>query len=141
MENFTPWSALAGGILIGLAAAIYVIVLGRVTGISGILGGILQPSRTEVGVQIAFVAGLIAGPFAIALISGPVALPKITGSYPVLITAGLLVGIGARLGGGCTSGHGICGNARLSPRSILATVLFMGAGIAMVFVTRRLLGM
>ena len=141
MENFTPWSALAGGILIGLAAAIYVIVLGRVTGISGILGGILQPSRTEVGVQIAFVAGLIAGPFAVALISGPEALPKVTGSYPVLIAAGLLVGIGARLGGGCTSGHGICGNARLSPRSILATVLFMGAGTAMVFVTRRLLGM
>jgi uncharacterized membrane protein YedE/YeeE len=141
MENFTPWSALAGGVLIGLAAAIYVIVLGRVTGISGILGGILQPSRTEVPVQIAFVVGLVAGPLAVALLSGPVALPRITGSYPVLITAGLLVGIGARLGGGCTSGHGICGNARLSPRSILATVLFMGAGIATVFVTRRLLGM
>jgi uncharacterized membrane protein YedE/YeeE len=141
MENFTPWSARAGGVLIGLAAAIYVIVLGRVTGISGILGGILQPSRTEVPVQIAFVVGLVAGPLAVALLSGPVALPRITGSYPVLITAGLLVGIGARLGGGCTSGHGICGNARLSPRSILATVLFMGAGIATVFVTRRLLGM
>jgi uncharacterized protein len=140
MEHFTPWSALAGGMLIGLAAAIYVIVLGRVTGISGIVGGLLQPVKTEVPMQLLFVAGIFLGPFAVALFSGPLAKPEVTSSVPVLITAGLLVGIGSRLGGGCTSGHGICGNARLSPRSLVATLLFMGAGIAMVFVTRRILG-
>ena len=140
MENFTPWSALAGGALIGLAAAIYVIVLGRVTGISGIVGGLLQPVKTEVPIQLMFVAGIFIAPFVVALFSGPLAKPQVTGSIPVLLIAGLLVGIGSRLGGGCTSGHGICGNARLSPRSIIATIAFMGAGIAIVFVTRRLLG-
>ena len=141
MENFTPWSALAGGALIGLAAAIYVIMLGRVTGISGIIGGLLQPVRTEVPMQLLFVAGLIIAPLALSLFGLPVSRPDVTKSIPVLVVAGLLVGFGSRLGGGCTSGHGICGNARLSPRSIVATVLFMAAGIAVVFVARRLLGL
>lgn len=141
MANFTPWSALAGGILIGLAAAVYVLVLGRVTGISGILGSILQPVRTELPIQIAFVGGLIAAPLLVAVFAGPLPKPQITGSIGILIVAGLLVGLGARLGGGCTSGHGICGNARLSPRSIAATLVFMAAGIATVYVARRLLGL
>ena len=140
MENFTPWSALAGGVLIGLAAAIYVLVLGRVTGISGILGGLLQPVRSEVPLQLMFIAGIFIAPILLAFTGYAVSKPQVTGSIPILIVAGLLVGIGSRLGGGCTSGHGICGNARLSPRSIVATILFMGAGIAIVFVTRHMLG-
>lgn len=140
MENFTPLSALAGGALIGLAAAVYIVFLGRVTGISGILGSLLQPVRSEFPIQAAFVAGLVAAPIMLGLISGSSQTPQITGSLPLLIVAGILVGFGSRMGGGCTSGHGICGNARLSPRSITATILFMGAAMATVFATRRLLG-
>jgi len=140
MENFTPWSALAGGALIGLAAAIYVIALGRVAGVSGVIGALLQPVRSEWTLPAAFVAGIFLAPFAVAWIGGPVAPPRIDASIPILIVAGLLVGVGSRMGGGCTSGHGVCGNARLSPRSIVATVIFMSAGIAVVFITRRLMG-
>lgn len=140
MENFTPWSALAGGALIGVAAAIYVLVLGRVTGISGILGGMLQPNRTELPLQLMFVAGIFIAPLLVAMVSGPLQKLQVTGSIPVLVIAGLLVGIGSRLGGGCTSGHGICGNARLSPRSIVATLTFMGAGMLVVFAARRMMG-
>lgn len=141
MENFTPWSALAGGALIGLAAALYLFFLGRVTGISGILAGLIKPAKSEWPIQLAFIIGLIAAPFAVRWFSGSTISITVTQSIPILVIAGVLVGYGTRLGGGCTSGHGICGNARLSPRSIAATVLFVLAGMATVYVTKRVIGL
>lgn len=140
MANFTPVSALIGGALIGLAAAIYVLGLGRVAGVSGILGGLLRPRGGEAPAQFAFVAGLLAAP--LLMQAAGAALPAITieASLPVVIAGGLLVGFGTRLGGGCTSGHGICGISRLSTRAIVATALFMAAGAAVVFVARHVIG-
>jgi len=134
---FTPWPALAGGLLIGLAAAMFVLLNGRIAGISGILGGLLKPVRGDVGWRAAFVAGLIAAPWAYAAFS---ALPRVQvdAGYGMLVAAGLLVGIGTRYGAGCTSGHGVCGLSRLSPRSLVATVIFMSAGFAVVFLARHL---
>jgi uncharacterized protein len=134
---FTPWSALAGGLLIGLAAAMFVLLNGRIAGISGILGGLLKPVRGDVGWRIAFIAGLVGAPWAYAAF---LALPpmRVDAGYGLLVTAGLLVGIGTRYGAGCTSGHGVCGLSRLSPRSLVATVTFMGAGFAVVFLARHL---
>jgi len=140
MANFTPVSALIGGALIGLAAAIYVLGLGRVAGVSGILGGLLRPRASEAPAQIAFVAGLIAAPLLMRAAGAPPPPLTIEASLPVLIVGGLLVGFGTRLGGGCTSGHGICGISRLSARSLFATVLFMAAGAAVVFAARHLIG-
>ncbi len=136
---FTPWSALAGGLLIGLAAALFVLVNGRIAGISGIVGGLLRPRSGDTTWRLAFVAGLIAAPLTWQLTR---ALPPIhiEAGYPVLIAAGLLVGISTRYGAGCTSGHGVCGISRLSPRSLVATVLFMASGFVTVFVIRHLLG-
>ena len=135
---FTPWPALAGGLLIGLAAAMFVLLNGRIAGISGILGGLLKPVRGDAGWRVAFVAGLIGAPWAYAAFS---ALPRVQvdAGYGVLAAAGLLVGIGTRYGAGCTSGHGVCGISRLSPRSAVATAVFMAAGIATVAVLRHLL--
>ncbi|EJL88412.1 putative transporter component [Polaromonas sp. CF318] len=134
---FTPWPALAGGLLIGLAAAMFVLLNGRIAGISGILGGLLKPVRGDAGWRLAFVAGLIAAPWAYAALS---ALPRVQvdAGYGMLVAAGLLVGIGTRYGAGCTSGHGVCGLSRLSPRSMAATAIFMGAGFAVVFLARHL---
>jgi len=134
---FTPWPALAGGLLIGLAAAIFVLLNGRIAGISGILGGLLKPVRGDAGWRVAFVAGLIGAPWAYAAFS---ALPRVQvdAGYGVLAAAGLLVGIGTRYGAGCTSGHGVCGLSRLSPRSLAATAAFMAAGFAVVFLVRHL---
>jgi len=140
MANFTPVSALIGGALIGLAAAIYILGLGRVAGVSGILGGLLRPRAGEAPAQIAFVAGLIAAPLLMRAAGAPLPPLTIEASLPVLIVGGLLVGFGTRLGGGCTSGHGICGISRLSARSLAATVLFMAAGAAVVFAARHLIG-
>jgi uncharacterized membrane protein YedE/YeeE len=140
MANFTPVSALIGGALIGLAAAIFVLGLGRVAGVSGILGGLLRPKAGEVPVQLAFLAGLIAAPLLLRAAGGPAPALAIDASLPVLIAGGLLVGIGTRIGGGCTSGHGVCGVARLSMRSLVATGMFMAAGAAVVFVVRHLIG-
>ena len=140
MQNFTPISALVGGALIGLAAAIYLLALGRVAGVSGILGGLARPSVRETPLQIAFLAGLVAGPLLVRAAGGPVPPVAVDAALPVLIAGGLLVGFGTRLGGGCTSGHGVCGIARLSPRSLTATALFMAVGAAVVFVTRHVLG-
>ncbi len=140
MINFTPVSALAGGALIGLAAAIYVLGLGRVAGVSGILGGLLRPRASEAPSQLAFVAGLVAAPLLMRAAGAPVPILAIEASLPVLIAGGLLVGFGTRLGGGCTSGHGVCGIGRLSTRSLVATALFMAAGAAVVFVVRHLIG-
>jgi uncharacterized membrane protein YedE/YeeE len=136
---FTPWSALGGGILIGLAAALYVLLNGRIAGVSGVLGGLLRPRPTEVAWRLAFVAGLVATPSLFWLAGHPQSIPIDTG-YGALILAGLLVGVGTRFGSGCTSGHGVCGLSRLSPRSLVATVVSMAAGFVTVFVIRHVLG-
>jgi uncharacterized membrane protein YedE/YeeE len=138
-QNFTPWSSLAGGVLIGLAAALFVLMNGRIAGISGVLGGLLQPRAGDIAWRLAFVAGILLAPTLYGIVT---ALPAATieADYPVLIAAGLLVGVGTRFGSGCTSGHGVCGLSRLSPRSLVATMSFMAAGFATVFVTRHLLG-
>jgi len=138
-QAFTPWASLAGGFVIGLAAALLVLFNGRIAGISGILGGLLRPSAGEVAWRAAFVAGLVAAPLAWALLA---ALPRIhvQADGTTLAIAGLLVGYGTRLGSGCTSGHGVCGLSRLSPRSLVATLAFMAAGFAVVFVVRHALG-
>jgi len=135
---FTPWSALAGGMLIGLAAAMLALLNGRIAGISGVLGGLFKPMRGDVGWRVAFVGGLIGAPLVYGLFS---ALPtvQIDAGYGALVVAGLLVGIGTRYGSGCTSGHGVCGLSRLSPRSLVATATFMGAGFIMVFLLRHFL--
>jgi len=134
--NFTPWSAAIGGAVIGLAAALLVLVNGRVAGISGIVGGMLQPSANYFAWRLAFVVGLLLAPVVYAMVD---AFPSATiaASYPVLIVAGLLVGVGTRFAGGCTSGHGVCGLSRLSPRSLVATLAFMAAGFVTVFVVRH----
>jgi uncharacterized membrane protein YedE/YeeE len=137
---FTPWTALAGGALIGLAAGLLVLLNGRIAGISGILGGLLRrPVRGDVAWRGAFVIGLVASPLLWRWFA-PVPLPRIDAGWAVLIAAGLLVGYGTRLGSGCTSGHGVCGLSRLSLRSLAATLVFMAAGFATVFVVRHLLG-
>ena len=137
---FTPWSALTGGVLIGVAVAMFLLLNGRIAGISGVVGGLLRPARGDIAWRAAFVAGLIAAPLLYALAAPPPAL-HIDAQYGAVLLAGLLVGVGTRLGSGCTSGHGVCGLSRLSLRSLVATLAFMGAGFATVFVTRHLLGL
>lgn len=137
MSNFTPVSALIGGAMIGLAAALLMLLSGRIAGISGILGGCLVPDAGDRDWRLAFLLGLIGAPVIGALAGYPLPLPQMPASWPVIVSGGLLVGFGTRLGGGCTSGHGVCGMARLSPRSIAATLVFMAVAIAVVFVTRR----
>jgi len=135
---FTPWTALAGGLLIGLAATMFVLLNGRIAGISGIVGGLLAPVRGDVAWRLAFVLGLLAAPW---LWWGLAAWPPATidaGTVGVVV-AGLLVGFGTRLGSGCTSGHGVCGLSRLSPRSLVATLAFMAAGFATVWLLRHAL--
>jgi uncharacterized membrane protein YedE/YeeE len=136
-NHFTPWSALAGGTLLGVAAALFVLLNGRVLGISGILGGLVKPQPGDAGWRIAFIAGLIAAPVLWRLFA-PLPVVRVDASLPVLVIAGLLVGWGTRYGSGCTSGHGVCGLARLSPRSLAATLAFMAAGFATVYVARHL---
>jgi uncharacterized membrane protein YedE/YeeE len=136
--HFTPWHALAGGMLIGVASVLFVLFNGRIAGISGIAGGLLRPRRGDLDWRLAFIGGLVLAP---ALWSLVAALPqaRIDAGYGSLIAAGLLVGVGTRYAGGCTSGHGVCGLSRLSPRSLVATLSFMAAGFATVFVLRHLL--
>ena len=136
--NFTPWSSLAGGVLIGLATGMFLLLNGRIAGISGILGGLLRPIKGDVGWRVAFVAGLIFSPIAF-IVATPLPAVQIDADAASLIMAGLLVGIGTRYGSGCTSGHGVCGLSRLSPRSMVATALFMLAGFVTVFITRHLI--
>jgi uncharacterized membrane protein YedE/YeeE len=135
--HFTPWPALAGGILIGLAAALFILLNGRIAGISGIIGGLLRPNKGDIGWRFAFIAGLILAPVIYGVFY---ALPatQIDAGTGILIVAGLLVGIGTRYGSGCTSGHGVCGISRLSLRSIAATIIFMAAGFVTVFLLRHL---
>ncbi|MES2229412.1 MAG: YeeE/YedE family protein [Burkholderiaceae bacterium] len=138
-NTFTPWTAFAGGMLIGLAAALFVLLNGRIAGISGILGGLLRPAGGDIAWRAAFIFGLVAAPL-VYLLFAALPRPQIDASYGALVAAGLLVGIGTRYGSGCTSGHGVCGLARLSPRSLVATLAFMGAGFVTVFVARHLFG-
>jgi uncharacterized membrane protein YedE/YeeE len=135
--HFTPWASLAGGVLIGIAAAMLVLLNGRIAGISGIVGGLLAPRRGEIAWRLAFVAGLLAAPLLWALL-GNSTMPRIDAGFGTLVAAGLLVGIGTSYGSGCTSGHGVCGLSRLSPRSLVATAAFMATGVATVFVVKHL---
>lgn len=141
MDNFTPVPALMGGLLIGVSASMFLMLNGRIAGISGIAGGLLQPIRGEVGWRIAFLVGLLAAPLFYRALGG--VLPPFVVDAPlgVLLVAGLLVGFGSRLGSGCTSGHGVCGVARLSRRSIAATLTFMVTAVVTVFITRHLFEM
>ena len=136
--HFTPWTALAGGALIGLAAAWLLLVDGRILGVSGIVFGVISPKPVDWLWRLLFIGGLIAAPIvALALGASP---PRIDASPTMLVIGGLLVGFGTRLSRGCTSGHGVCGLARFSPRSLAATTSFMGAGFFTVYVVRHLLG-
>lgn len=138
-NNFTPWTALAGGALIGLASALFVLFNGRIAGITGILGGLLTPKRHDIGWRLAFVIGLIAAPF-IWQLHSPLPALQVEASDTLLAVSGLIVGISTRYGSGCTSGHGVCGISRLSPRSIFATLAFMATGFITVYVMRHILG-
>jgi uncharacterized protein len=136
--SFTPWSALMGGLLIGLATAGLLMFNGRIAGISGIVGGLLSPKPGDVRWRAAFVLGLLMAP-TFYLLWQPLPDMESSASMPALIVAGLLVGLGTRYGSGCTSGHGVCGLSRLSPRSAVATACFMAMGFVMVYVVRHLL--
>ena len=136
--HFTPWTSLEGGVLIGAAAAMFLLLNGRVAGISGVLGGLLRPSAGDIGWRAAFIAGLVAAPLLYQL-AAPLPTVQIDAGTGLLVTAGLLVGLGTRYGSGCTSGHGVCGLSRLSPRSLVATAAFMAAGFMTVFIVRHLL--
>jgi len=136
-QHFTPWASLAGGMLIGLAAALLILFNGRIAGISGILGGLLRPRSGDLGWRIAFLAGLIGTPLLWRLWQA-LPLVQVDAGTPALIVAGLLVGVGVRYGAGCTSGHGVCGLSRLSPRSLAATCAFMAAGFLTVYLLRHL---
>jgi uncharacterized membrane protein YedE/YeeE len=139
MEDFTPVSGLIGGLLIGLATALLLLLNGRIGGISGIVGGLLARKGSEVGWRAVFVAGLLLGAFVYMLATGGAFPVRIQASLPVMVVAGLLVGFGTRLGSGCTSGHGVSGIARLSKRSIVATLVFTGVAIITVFLTHHTL--
>lgn len=136
-SSFTPWSSLAGGMLIGLAAALFALLNGRIAGISGILGGLLKPQQGDIAWRAAFILGIVGAPLAYGVFSALPAI-QVDAQFGALIAAGLLVGAGTRYGSGCTSGHGVCGLSRLSPRSLVATVTFMTAGFATVFLARHL---
>ena len=139
--HFTPWTSLAGGVVLGIAAAMFLLLNGRILGISGVVGGLLRAARGDRSWRVTFLLGLLAAPLAGALWipAGWLSAPRIDASYAMVVMAGLLVGFGTRLGSGCTSGHGVCGLSRLSPRSAVATAGFMVAGFATVFVLRHLL--
>lgn len=136
--HFTPVHALAGGAMIGLAAAALLVLNGRIAGISGILGGLLRPVKNDIAWRVAFLAGLLFAPIGYALVA-PLPAAQVDSGTATLLIAGLLVGLGTRYGSGCTSGHGVCGLSRGSPRSLVATLSFMAAGFATVYVVRHLI--
>lgn len=138
MEDFTPVSGFAGGLLIGLAVVLLLVLNGRLAGISGIVGGLLSTRGTDRGWRALFVVGLLLGVSAYVLVTGDSSV-TVEASLPVLVVAGLLVGFGTRLGSGCTSGHGLCGMARLSKRSVAATAVFFGVAIVTVFLVHHAL--
>jgi uncharacterized protein len=137
--HFTPWTSLAGGVLIGLAAVLFVLLSGRIAGISGILGGLLSLPKSDSAWRLAFLAGLAVAPVAFSFFR-PLPEVRVDAGTGTLIVAGLLVGVGTRYGAGCTSGHGVCGISRRSPRSLAATAVFMAAGFATVFLVRHVIG-
>jgi uncharacterized membrane protein YedE/YeeE len=139
MDNFTPIPAAIGGTLIGLAVALLMLTTGRIAGISGIVDGLIGNADGK-GWRAAFIAGLILAPLVARLVGFTLPMPQMPASWVVIAGAGLLVGFGTRLGGGCTSGHGVCGMARLSPRSIVATLIFMGTAMVVVAIARHGLG-
>ncbi len=139
-NHFTPSASLAGGVLLGLASALLILLNGRILGISGILGGLLRPKRTDSLWRLSFLAGLFAAPWVVQALApvGWLEAPRIDASTGLVLIAGVLVGWGTRYGSGCTSGHGVCGLSRLSHRSLAATGLFMAAGFATVFVLKHI---
>ena len=139
ITEFTPYMSLAGGVLIGLAATLLMALHGRIAGMTGILSGVLPPALTDWPWRLAFLAGAILAPLAFTLGGGTIAF-AVPISTPALIIGGLIVGVGVTFGAGCTSGHGVCGMARLSKRSIVATLVFMASTAVTVFVVRHLLG-
>lgn len=138
-NHFTPWASLAGGVLLGLASAAFILLNGRILGISGILGGLIRPQPRDTAWRLAFVAGLLIAPLVWSLFAAP-AVPRIEAGPALLVVAGLMVGWGTRYGSGCTSGHGVCGIGRGSPRSLAATGTFMAVAILTVLVVRHLVG-
>lgn len=140
MASFTPVSAAIGGVLIGGSAVLLMLLTGRIAGVSGILAGAIRPGGGAGAWRLAFVVGLILAWPLVALTGREVAVPQLPGSWIVIVVGGLLVGFGARLAGGCTSGHAVCGIARVSARSLAATAVFMTVAIAVVAVTHHLLG-
>lgn len=140
MENFTPISALVGGVLIGIASAWLMLAMGRIAGISGIVGGLLKPAARDRAWRFAFLAGLILGPLVLRSLGWQAPDLSPQSGTAGLVLAGLLVGFGTRLGGGCTSGHGVCGISRLSRRSVAATSTFMASAMITVFVLHHVMG-
>jgi uncharacterized membrane protein YedE/YeeE len=138
--SFTPIPSLLGGIILGVAAALYVLLHGRILGISGIVSGLLHPKLADSAWRLSLVLGLISAPFLAALFFGIIPVVEIDSGWLAIVIAGFLVGFGAQYGSGCTSGHGICGLSRLSPRSLVATLAFMSAGFVMVFIIRHMIG-
>jgi uncharacterized membrane protein YedE/YeeE len=139
MENFTPASGFIGGLLIGVAAALLLLLNGRISGISGIVGNLLVPKRSDASWSLVFIVGLLIGAFGYMLATGSALAVSMQAPVPELVAAGLLVGFGTRLGSGCTSGHGVCGIARLSKRSIVASAVFFGVAMLTVFVFRHVI--
>lgn len=139
--HFTPWASLAGGVILGVASAIFILVNGRILGISGIVGGLLPPKVGDTSWRISFLLGMLAAPavFHALVPADYITAPRIDANEFTVIVAGLLVGLGTRYASGCTSGHGVCGLSRLSPRSLVATASFMGAGFATVYVMRHVI--
>ena len=137
---FTPYASLGGGVLIGIAASLFVLLNGRIAGISGVLGGLLKPVKGDISWRLTFLLGLVAAP-AVYWLFTSVPPPRIDAGWGALMLAGVLVGVGTRYGSGCTSGHGVCGLSRVSPRSLGATLAYMSAGFVTVFVIRHVLGM
>ncbi|QWD91577.1 YeeE/YedE family protein [Polynucleobacter sp. MWH-Braz-FAM2G] len=138
--SFTPVPSLLGGMILGVAAALYVLLHGRILGISGIVSGLLHPKRSDSAWRVSLVLGLLTSPFLAALFFGMFPIVEIEADWIAIVIAGLLVGFGAQYGSGCTSGHGICGLSRLSPRSLVATISFMTAGFITVYVLRHWIG-
>ncbi|MBY0257237.1 YeeE/YedE family protein [Methylobacterium sp.] len=140
MDGFSPLGATLGGVMIGASAALLLLLNGRIAGISGIVGGLLAPPSSETGWRVAFLAGLVLAPLVYDGLGGSLPPVTIDASFPIVTLAGVLVGFGTRLGGGCTSGHGVCGIGRGSPRSLAATGTFMAIAFLTVFVVRHMTG-
>jgi len=140
MTTFTPYTALLGGALIGISAVLMMWLLGRIAGISGIMGGLLPPKKNDIDWRLFFVLGLIIGGFAYYLFTPIQFAPRQGFPILLLLIAGFCVGFGTRLGSGCTSGHGVCGVARISKRSLMATCIFVAFGMISVFIVRHIFG-